>query len=203
METPDAAYVRLRSRLNLTDLGFPPPEVSSPDPLQEEVADAVEYVENVTWRKLDGTMPDQLARSAAKAVWLRTEQQVVIGEGDMVETANDELVSSFSAGGYSETRKDPGRRGEQTQVSPNPDLSRLLWLVMTPEARLWWRAYLKGEPMYPPGTGFNVVEVGWNLRHAAPYADVQPGYLLPPSYGDLDGGGPIDPEPYIDPMGGW
>lgn len=201
MDTPTAAYVRARTpRFDWSEVGYPAPDGPG-DPLDEEVGDAIEYVQNVTWRKLDDTMPVELARSALRAVLLRTQQQVIQADPDMVETANDEVVQSFSAGGYSETRKDPGRRGEQSQVNPNPDLSRLLWLLMTPEAFSWWRAFLSGQAPGLPASvalgGFQVLEVAWDLIHAPPYEDVLPDqyrstYFQPVDPGDL----PWVPDPY-------
>lgn len=200
MDTPDASYVRRRSRYDLSQAGFPSPTGNALDPLEDEVADAVEYVESVTWRKLDATMPDPYARMAARAVWLRVEQQIVTGDPDMVDVVNDEVTQSQSAGGASESRKDPGRRGEQSQINPNPDLARLLWLVMTPEAVAWWKAFLSNQmpaiPLSALQGGFHVTEVAWDLVHAEPYSDVRSGYhstyLNPVDPGDL----PYVPDPY-------
>lgn len=173
MVTPDAAYVRRRSALDWDEQGFP---VGDPDPLEDEVADAVEYVQGVTWRKLDDTMPLELERRAARAAWLRTEQQVILRGADMVADVNDEVTQSESAGGASVTKKDPGRRGEQQQINPNGDLARLLWQLMTPEAFAWWRAFLSGQaPPLPASVamgGFMVLETAWDLVHASPYQDV-------------------------------
>jgi hypothetical protein len=202
MNPPDATYVRRRSRVDFTSLGFPPPPtVGDPDPLADEVADAIDYVRTVTWRPLDDTMPVELANMAARAVWLRTEQQVYLADPDASEGANDELTQSFSAGGYSETRRDPTRRGEQRSVNPNPDLDRLLWLVMTDEARAWWRAFLSGQmpPVAIPAGIGNVSEVAWNWTHFAPYEDVVDGETLRSTYMQ-----PVDPGdlPWVpDPLG--
>jgi hypothetical protein len=197
MDTPTAAIVRFRTpRYSWSDVDYPPVTPPAPDPLDEEVLDAVEYVEAVTWRKLDATMPDAYARMAVRAVVLRTQQQVETASSDMVNTVNDEVTQSQSAGGASESRRDPGRRGEQQQVNPNPDLARLLWLIMTPEAQGWWRAFLTNQmPGLPASVamgGFHgkLVEVVWDMWHREPYQDVltdenRSTYLAPVDPGDL------------------
>lgn len=173
--------------------------------LDEEAADAVEYVQNVTWRKLDDTMPAQFARSAARAVVLRTQQQVQQADADTVEAAADELFTSSSAGGASESRRafsDYKSANEALMVNRWPALNDLLWAVMTAEAQAWWRAFLTNQmPAVPAAVlqgGFMVMEVAWDLVHASPYEDVLPGYhstyLAPIDPGDL----PYVPDPYGD-----
>lgn len=209
MNPLDAAYVRSRTqRYDWSLVDFPAPEGSDPDPLDEEVLDAVEYVEGVTWRKLDDTMPDSLARRAAKAAIMRTQQQVQQEDADQVETASDELTSSFNASGYSENRRafsDYGAANKALLVNKWPALNDLLWAVMTPEARSWWRSFLTGEMPGLPAElatgGFNVLEVAWDAFHAAPYDDVvtesafRSTYLNPVDPGDL----PYVPDPYGEP----
>jgi hypothetical protein len=182
MDTPTAATVRLRSRLPWADYGIAAPE-GPDDPLQEEVADAVEYVEGVTGRKLDGTMPAAYERRAAKDVVMRTEQQVVQAEQGNVESGADELTSSASAGAVSESRRafsDNKAANEAWLVNRWPALNDLLWQVMTPEMRAYWLAYLKGEELIPPGGGFNVVEVDWSGANRGAVADYIPGHHLEP-----------------------
>lgn len=203
MDTPTGTYVMQRApRYDWAGAGYP---TDDPTSLDEEVLDAVEYVQNVTWRLLDATMPLGLARSAARAVMLRTQQQVSQADPDMVESAADELTSSQSAGGASETKRafsDMKSANEAFLVNKWPALNDLLWAVMTPEARAYWKAFLSGEmPALPPGYlegGFNVVEVAWDMIHAEPYSDVAPGYhstyLNPIDPGDL----PYVPDPYGD-----
>jgi hypothetical protein len=176
--------------------------------LDEEAADAVEYVEGVTWRKLDATMPDAYARRAAKAVVMRTQQQVVQGDPDMVETGADELTSNSSAGGASESRRgfnDYEAANKALLVNRWPALNDLLWQVMTPEAQAWWRAFLTGEMPAVPAAylegGFNVVEVAWGAMSYSPYAGNAPSWLLSPDANDL----PTDPHAYggDDPLPNW
>ena len=199
MDTPDGTYVMRRApRFDWDSAGYPP---DSPETLDDEVGDAVEYVQNVTWRLLDSTMPPAYARSAARAVVLRTQQQVTQADPDQVESAADELVSSQSAGGASETKRAFGdfkAANEALLVNKWPALNDLLWAVMTPEARAYWTAFLKGEmPALPIGFlngGFNVVEVAWDGWHFGPYSDVTPGWINRPDAGDL----PTQVEPYGD-----
>jgi hypothetical protein len=202
MDTPDGTYVVGRApRFDWAGAGY----ANGPS-LDEEVGDAVEYVEGVTWRKLDATMPAAYARRAARAVVMRTQQQVTQADPDAVESAADELTSNQGAGGASESRRafsDYKSANEALLVNRWPALNDLLWGVMTPDAQAWWRAFLKGEmPAVPSGYlegGFNVTEVAWDLVHADPYSDVAPGYhstyLAPVDPGDL----PLVQDPYGDP----
>src|SRR4051794_26933146 len=73
--------------------------------LDEEAGDAVEYVEGVTWRKLDASMPTGVERRAARAVVMRVQQQVTQASPDAVESAADELTSNQGAGGASESKR--------------------------------------------------------------------------------------------------
>jgi hypothetical protein len=204
VDTPTGSYVVGRApRFDWAAAGYP----DGPS-LDDEAADAVEYVENITWRKLDESMPAAWARSAARAVVMRTQQQVTQADPDMVESAADELTNSQGAGGASESRRafsDFKSANEALLVNRWPALNDLLWAVMTPEARAWWLAFLKGEmPALPAAFlegGFNVVQVAWDAAHYAPYENVTPGYLNPPDPNDL----PYVPEPYggDDPLPGW
>jgi hypothetical protein len=192
VDTPSGTYVMARApRFDWAGAGFP----DGPS-LDDEVADAVEYVQNVTWRKLDATMPVAFERTAARAVVLRAQQQVQQADADAVEAASDELFTSSSAGGASESRRafsDYKSANEALLVNRWPALNDLLWAAMTSDAQAWWRARLKGEmPPVPAdvlAAGFLVTEVAWDWVHASPYEDVLPGYhstyLAPVDPGDL------------------
>src|SRR5437764_676041 len=134
MNAPTAADIREWSRVDFADpdLDYPEPSGSDPDPLQPVVDRATSYVSFVTGRTYDGTVPGLLVPLMNQAAQMRTEQIAQQLKADTVETAGDiDLIGSFSAGGYSETRHDPDRRGEQRALNPWPALADLLWLLMT------------------------------------------------------------------------
>lgn len=165
METPDAAAVR--AVLPKFDWEG---RVGDNEALQPLVDEAVAYVQTVTWRNLDSTMPASLASIALRAVALRAAQVAVQSEDDYAGTVNDDSISSFSIGPYSETRRDPSRRGEQKALNVWPALEQALWLLLalTPgevnplvdERHDYWLAQLAG--VHAPA--FSLTEVDWNNR---------------------------------------
>jgi hypothetical protein len=170
MTRPDAAFIRSISQVDFAARGYPEPAGTDPDPLQFVVAGANSYVEFITWRLLDASMPTMLEPIAQLAVRMRTEQVVMQGQEDTVETAGDvDLISSFSAGAYSETRKDPERRAEQRALNPWPALNDVLWMLLglvpgednelVDGRRDYWR-YILGMAPNPPA--WSTVEVDWS-----------------------------------------
>lgn len=158
MDTPDAATVRGASQLNFATLGYPPG--ATPDPLEVPVQMAVEYVQEVTGRQLDDSMPDNLDMLALQAVVMRTEQVVYASQADRIEGVTDEGIASFSVPGYSETRRDARSIWKEGLVNPWRMLSDILWLLMTPEKRDEWQAQFDGED--PPA--FEITEVDWGIE---------------------------------------
>lgn len=162
---PDAALVRaLMPKVKWVKRGYAPPaNPGDPDPLQFVVDMAADYVEETTGRKLDATMPPNLVRIAQMAVALATVAFLADFSDDQLEALGEgDVLASFSADGVSETYRDTGvslkAQRESWMVHPWPPLNRLLWLLMTPEKKVWWVAYLEGGgiPMY------GVAEVDWS-----------------------------------------
>jgi hypothetical protein len=132
--------------------------------LQERINRAAAYVAFVTGQNFDAptvaswatlTSTETLLR---QAIQLRTEQITVQGgRGHISSAAENEVVQSFTAGSYSESRRDPARRGEQKSLNTWPALDELLWMLMTDERYGWWYAYITGKPF--PATW--VEEVEW------------------------------------------
>lgn len=132
MITPTAADIRSASKLDFSDpdIDYPAPRSGDADPLQPRVDEAVAYVEFVTARGA-ATMPTQLEALYRQAVRLRTEQIVMQGRADTVDTAGDvDLISTFSAGSYSETRRDTTTAPQRRTLNPWPALNDLLWLLL-------------------------------------------------------------------------
>jgi hypothetical protein len=148
----------------LVKRGFAPPGAGGDDPLEPLVDAAVEYVELVTGNEPIETVPADRERTALRAVALRTLQEAYQDDPEYVETVNDDLIQSFSAGSYSETRHEQARGSRyqsQGQVwaslNPWPALAMLLWLLMTEDAKERWREDSAGQVT----PAFAVTETDW------------------------------------------
>lgn len=159
MLTPTAENVRSWSLVDFEELGYPAPADPDPDPLQVQVNRAVAYVQAVTGRTLDPSWTDPLLEPVAEqCVQLRTEQLVYEAQPDYLETANDDVVASFSAGDYSETRVDPLKRAAMHVLNANPALNRALWTAMTDDMQDYWIGILSGKN----APAFALTEVDWS-----------------------------------------
>ena len=175
MNVPTAAEIRTWSRLPFDDYDYAEPS-SGTDPLDILIARAAEYVGRVTGRSLDTSpdpntldVPDELSQTAAEAIQRRVEQMVIKSQEDEVETAADfDLIKSFSAGSYSETRRDAADAAKAKAINAWPLLDEMLWALATEDARDDWRE--KWGDVVP---AFSVTEVDWH------------GTLLPPSPTEL------------------
>lgn len=167
MDRPDAASVRVMSKVNFDDLGY-----SDDTDLQVVVDQANAYFEWVTGRPLDTTMPSGLAPLAAQAVRMRSEQVAFQAQEDYVDTATDDVISSFSAGTYSETRRDPTKR---ILVNSWGALNDLLWMAMTPEKYDYWQELLSG--VIAPS--FEITEVAWSHAMLGEASDDVPWLVEP------------------------
>jgi hypothetical protein len=171
---PTAADVRAHSLVNFDEFGYPE---DTPDPLQYVVDQANAWLTIVTGRYYPPvtdppttTTGDRMLPLMDQAVRMRTEQIVMQSQQDNVETAGDfDLIQSFSAGSYSETRRDNMKNSQM--INPWPALNNLLWLLLglTPEEiaaggnpavdarRDYWLWLMTG--VQPPA--WATVEVDW------------------------------------------
>lgn len=127
---------------------------------------AIAYLEAITCRAFDDTMPKKLVPIAQEAVWLRIQQLIFWSDPDYAETMNDNMIQSFTAGNYSETRRDPRTRfpGVATglpQINPNDWLNWDIWLIATPECRDKWSITLLGQEAVAQIPSFEVTEADW------------------------------------------
>lgn len=168
--TPTAEEVFKASRLKWSKLGYP-----SASDLEDIRIGAAAYLVEMTghywsdWPAPTGfagvmlTEPE-LIPLARVALRLRVEQEVLQGQVDYTDTANDDLISSMSVGGYSESRRDTatlrgGRYASKPMLNTNPGLNSLLEALMTEERYEFWLYRLQGS--YPPD--FQIEEVNWTL----------------------------------------
>ena len=168
MDTPTAADIRAYPfKFDWTAAGYPPPAApGDPDGLDVAVAWAVGYVEQVTGQHTGPGIPDPLDTDTGvslvplmqQAIGLRTIQLVSQGAKDYLGTIADfDIIQSFSAGNYSESRKDAARRGEQKEINSWPPINELLWLLMTPDRYAYWLAWITNTPV----PAWQVSEVDW------------------------------------------
>lgn len=133
------------------------------DPLQLQVDLAADYVEWVTGRVMDASMPRNLERAAQMATALRTVQQVSDVSADSLDALSEgDVLASLSADGVSMNFRDTGTAGQAQakalMVNPWPPLNRLLWMLMTPVRQSYWMGFLMGGGI--PAWG--VAEVDWS-----------------------------------------
>jgi hypothetical protein len=166
---PTVADIETWSRIDFAGLDNPYTEVD----LLRMIYRACAYLAAITGRPIDDTMPPNLVPIAQDAVQLRVEQEAMQFQEDYIETANDDLIQSFTAGNYSETRKEPGRlryTGATTgipEINTNPLLNWDLWLLMTSDQQDYWRYIVQGAG----GVAFEVTEADWaNYDGLYPYS---------------------------------
>lgn len=156
-------------------------------PLQRVVDRAVGYVVTVTGQDITAPiLPPSLSEALFaslfdQAVQMRTEQVVLQGrKGHLSSAASNSVISSFSAGSYSESHRDPTRRGEEKSINLWPDLDELLWLLMTPDKQDYWRAFLAGQG----APDFVVQQMDWmGIGGAVTFFEPWDRYV-PAGYGD-------------------
>lgn len=140
------------SRLDFEGL----PEPYDDDQLEVLVARASDYVADVTGRTFS-TLPANLETTAEEAIQKRTEQLAIQSQPDSVETATDELIQSFTAGSYSETKRSLDEQHKAQLVNPWPALHDLLWRLMTDDKRDEWMEWF--GVIRPT---FETTEVDWS-----------------------------------------
>ena len=158
MIAPTVAEVKAWSKVDFASLDF------SDDDLTVEVARACDYVADVTGVPL-AQVASGLVTTAQEAIQLRVEQTVFHRQEDHVDTAADSLIANFSAGPYSEAKRDPGQDRKAGLVNPWPRLHDLLWRLMTEDKRDEWTEWLGGSPR----PSFEVTEVQWDAYADIPY----------------------------------
>lgn len=144
----DAEVIRSWSKVpfEALDYGAPADGSGDVDPLALEVVRAAGYVARVTGRVLDALPDDAFVDAIAEAIQMRTEQQVFTRQEDSVESgAENDLVSSFAAGRYNESRRSLDELRRARMVNAWPALHRLLWDLMTDERRDAYNEEFDGE----------------------------------------------------------
>lgn len=154
MDAPTAEDIRAWSKLDFTELGFS----SDPD-LQRVIDVAGATFIKITGQDLAAVDPaiEPLVNQAFRGL---TEQQALEQQRDYLETLGDfDLIQQFSAGPYSETRRDPGEAFKARLLNAWPWLSNLLWQLLTPTQYDYWIEFFAPQEI----PAFAVTEVEWGF----------------------------------------
>jgi hypothetical protein len=142
--------------------------------LQTELDRAATYVEIVTGQPATDTdgvlIPPSMATAEnpvsdvvlrtliGQAVQMRCEQVLFQAQNGYVDDATDDVVASLSVGGFSQSKVDSTRRGEQRSLNSWRALADLLWLIMTFERYCYWIVVIGGAAgagaQMPPSWSF-------------------------------------------------
>ena len=141
---------------------------------------SIAYILVVTGQTL-AAMPAQLEPIASEAIQMRVEQTALQAGSDYTSEASDDLISNFSAGNYSQTRRDLGQTSPSKGIpliNSNPALNMRLWLLCTDDMREYWWSLMNGLSI--PAT--ETTEIDWgNYDGLYPYStsDIPSAYDSP------------------------
>jgi hypothetical protein len=163
MAYPTAAIVRSKSKVDFDALGF------GTDPELQDLVDAAMGLlgrfTGQSWDPIGGGysgLPPAVGTEglALQALIRLTEVSAYRAQEDVVETMGDfDLISSFSAGSYSETR----RGGKDAQDANIAMWRALFWPLMTYDAMDDWESMTTGVN----APAFGVTEVDWQSSYGA------------------------------------
>lgn len=157
-----AADIRGWSQVDFGSLGFG----QDPD-LQRLIDRIAESVELTTGRTLNG-LPDAYDQQMTQVIQMLAEQAAYQAQPDQIETASEFfLISSFTAGSYSETRRGLEEIRKSGLLNPNPAIHGLLWSLMTPDKRDEWLGWVTGVN----APAFETTEVFWSAYQGASYIE--------------------------------
>lgn len=160
MELPTAELVRAWSppTLDWAALGYP--EGGAPDPLEQLVAEAVGDFRRITGLSFAAVPADDEAL-AQKAIRGLTALGAAQATEDYAETLADfDLIQSFSAGEYTETRRSAEDARKARALVAWPWLSDLLWGLLTDDQHDYYVEYFGGQNR----PAFEITEVDWGDR---------------------------------------
>lgn len=154
MDAPTPADIKGWSKLNFAEKGF-----STDDDIQRLIDIAGSLLTNITGQTY-ADMPPEMVPMAEMAIRGFTEQLAFEQQVDYLETLADfDLIKSFGAGPYNETRRDPGEAFKARMLNAWPWLSDLLWKMLTPDKYDYWIEFF--APQEVPA--WAVTEVEWGF----------------------------------------
>lgn len=141
---PTAADVRAVSNLPWADYGPLLAKDTGPGGLQVIVDRAESAFFNITGQSL-GSIDSKFAPQVRRVIQAMVEGLAMQGSSDTIDTLSDwDLIVSFSAGPYSETRRTPADMFAGRMLWPVPWISMALWALLTDERFSFWLAFFTG-----------------------------------------------------------
>jgi hypothetical protein len=139
---PTAADVRAASKLDFIELGYGAD--AGPGGLQEVVDRAESAFWRITGQEIDAVTP-KFAPMVRRVIQGMAEHQCLSGQPDVLETTEDwDLITSFSAGPYSETRRSAAEMFQGRMLHPVPWISQALWSLCSYERYGFWLSFFGG-----------------------------------------------------------
>jgi|SRR3954452_3522655 hypothetical protein len=159
MEPITASRIRTISQAAFAEQGYP---VATPDPLDRLVIPAANaLVIHLTGWETFNAVPADKEPLVELAVRLAVEMQAAQSTPDYLETLADfDLISSFSAGSYSETRRSAEDAIKAKALTAWPALDHALVAAMTDDKHDDYLAWLEDQV----APGFAVTEMDWSGR---------------------------------------
>lgn len=174
MAAPSVSDIRSWSKVDWAPLGY---AQDDPDPLERLLAVALSTLTRYTGQSWDGDTYSDLAPAkgteamAQDAVQVLVEMAAFKKQGDRLETFQDfDLLNNFSAGGYSESR----RNGKDMQDATYGMLKSILWPLMSYDAQDEWIQMTTGVV----APAFTTTEVAWDRAGALGLTAFDP-YVVP------------------------
>ena len=156
MVKPTPEMIDEESHLNFAELEYSP--IETIQPLIDQSWAWLGWVTGRAPPPMEGWADAALEPLVSLATRVKVEALAYQNQPDQVETVSDFMViSSFSAGSYSETRRDPKDLLAAGFIDADPRLNSMLWPLMTEEKKEDWLALLSGKP----APSFEVTEVIW------------------------------------------
>lgn len=154
MEAPTVEQITGWTKLDLDDL-----ELST-----EDIALGVERAKSDVLRWTGHTwnsIPAELEVTAAEAVQRAFELKILQTHPDVLETLGDfDLIKSFNATGYSETRRGIDETLKAKMIVPWPMLHNMLWDLATDDKKDEWN-----EAWGVLVPAFEVTEIDWDASN--------------------------------------
>lgn len=142
---PAAADVRAASKLDFCELGYGVD--AGPGGLQEIVDQAESLFWRITGQNIDSIKPKD-APIVRRVITGIAEQMAQQSSADYLDTASDwDLIQSFSAGPYSETRRSAADMLQARMLFPVPWINQALWGLLSEERYGYWMAFFTGYNM--------------------------------------------------------
>lgn len=165
MQDVTADRIRQISKAPFAEWGYAAPTGGGEDPLDLLLLPAAEqFVLHITGWDSYAAVPAEKEALVELAIRLAVEMIAAQSRPEYLETLEDfDLISSFSAGSYSETRRSVDEALKAKMLAAWPPLNAALLGAMTDEARDDYLGWLDGKV----APSFEVSEVNWGAGYMA------------------------------------